>query len=63
VERWVAAEAITCAVAGNKIFIASNRVRTAREIAEIVDLVAFELDADVRISVGRRGIAVEPPPR
>jgi hypothetical protein len=62
-ERSVAAEAIACAIAGNTVLIPSNRVRTAREIAEIVDLVAFELDADVRIGIRGRRTEVRPPHR
>ncbi len=59
-ERSVAAEAITCAIAGNRVIVTSNRARTAYEIAEIVDLVAFELDADVRIGVRPGAIEVRP---
>jgi hypothetical protein len=59
-ERSVAAEAITCAIAGNRVIVTSNRVRTAYEIAEIVDLIAFELDADVRIGVRPGAIEVRP---
>ena len=62
-ERSVAAEAITCAIAGNRVIVCSNRARTAYQIAEIIDLVAFELDADVRIGVRPGAIEVRPAAR
>jgi hypothetical protein len=49
-ERAVAVEAITCALAGNSVRIAPNRLRRAHEIVAIVELVAAELDAEVKIS-------------
>jgi hypothetical protein len=62
-ERSVAAEAVACAIAGNTVVIPSNRVRTAREIAEIVDVVAFELHADVQIGIRGTRAEVRPPGR
>jgi hypothetical protein len=62
-ERSVATEAIACAVVGNTVVIPSNGSRTAREIAEIVDLVAFELHADVQIGIRGTRAEVRPPDR
>ena len=59
-ERTVAVEAITCAIAGNRVIVTSNRIRSAPEIAEIIDLVAFELDADVKIGVRPGAIELRP---
>jgi hypothetical protein len=59
----VATEAIACAVVGNTVVIPSNRSRTAREIAEIVDLVAFELHSDVHIGIRGSRAEVRPPDR
>ena len=58
-ERSVAAEAITCAISGNRVIVTSNRTRSAPEIAEIVDLIAFELDADVAIGVRPGAIEIK----
>jgi hypothetical protein len=55
-DRAAAVEAISCVVAGNKVFAASNRVRTPGRIAEIIDLVAAEIDADVKLSIRANGV-------
>jgi hypothetical protein len=45
------------------VVIPPNRLRTARDIAEIVDLVAFELHADVQIGIRGTRAEVRPPDR
>jgi hypothetical protein len=62
-ERSVAVEAITCAIAGNSVRITPNRLRRAHEIVTIVELVAAELDAEVRISAQLDRVEVIPPLR
>jgi hypothetical protein len=59
----VAVEAITCAIAGNTVRIAPNRLRSSLEIFEIVELVAAELDAEVRVVAGPQTVEVRPPVR
>ena len=48
---------------GNTVRIAPNRLRSPREIVAIVELVAAELDSDVRISVQLNTVEVVPPLR
>ena len=62
-ERAVAVEAIACALTGNTVRISPGRARRTFEIAEIVDFVAAELDADVRIFARPDQVDVAPPPR
>jgi phage tail sheath gpL-like len=59
-ERAVAVEAITCVIAGNTVRIGATRLRTAREIAAIVQLVAGELEAKVVVSVGQAEVELSP---
>jgi hypothetical protein len=47
-------------MAGNTVLIGSNRLRTAREIAEIVDLVAGDLDAEVYIVARSSRVEIRP---
>jgi hypothetical protein len=54
-------EAIACALTGNTVRIAPNRVRRAYEIVAIIELVAVEMDADVRISARPDAVKVWPP--
>jgi hypothetical protein len=60
-ERSVAVEAITCAIAGNTVRIKPTRLRRAHEIVAIIELVAAELDAEVRISAQPHAVEVTPP--
>jgi hypothetical protein len=62
-ERSIAVEAITCAIAGNTVRIAPNRVRSSLEIFEIVELIAAELDAEVRVVAASDKVEVRPPVR
>jgi sRNA-binding protein len=62
-ERAVAVEAIACALTGNTVRISPGQARRTSEIVEIVDLVAAELDADVRISARPDRVEVAPPVR
>ena len=62
-ERSVAVEAITCAIAGNTVRIAPNRLRSSLEIFEIVEIVAAELDAAVRVVAASDKVEVRPPVR
>jgi cell division GTPase FtsZ len=62
-ERSVAVEAITCAIAGNTVRITPNRLRSTLEIFEIVEVVAAELDSEVRVITGRETVEVRPPIR
>jgi hypothetical protein len=62
-ERAVAVEAIACALTGNTVRISPGRARRTFEIVEIVDFVAAELDADVRISARPDRVEVAPPVR
>ncbi|MGN6431406.1 MAG: hypothetical protein ACTHNB_11855 [Gaiellaceae bacterium] len=62
-ERAVAVEAIACALTGNTVRISPGRARRTFEIAEIVDFVAAELDANVRISARPDRVEVAPPLR
>ena len=48
---------------GNTVRISHGRARRTFEIAEIVDFVAAELDADVRISARPDRVEVAPPLR
>ncbi len=48
---------------GNTVRIVPNRVRSAHEIVAIVELVAAELDAEVRISARLDAVEVVPPLR
>jgi hypothetical protein len=43
--------------------IAPNRLRNSLEIFEIVELVAAELDAEVRVVAGPQTVEVRPPVR
>jgi hypothetical protein len=56
-------EAIACALTGNTVRIAPNRVRRAHEIVEIIELVAAEMDADVGVSARLEAVEVSPPSR
>ena len=47
-------------IAGNTVTIGATRLRSAREIAAIVELVAVELDADVGVSVRDGTVEVAP---
>jgi hypothetical protein len=62
-ERSTAVEAITCAIAGNTVRITPNRLRNTFEIFEIVEVVAAELDAEVRIVTGPETVEIRPPVR
>ena len=57
-DRAAAAEAITSAVAGNRVFAESNACRTPEQIAAIIDVVAGEMDADVTLHVLTNGVEV-----
>jgi hypothetical protein len=56
-------EAIACALTGNTVRIAPSRLRRAPEIVEIIELVAAEMDADVRVSARPDAVKVWPPSR
>ena len=62
-ERSIAAEAITCAIAGNTVRIAPNRMRTSLQIFEILEVVAAELEAEVRVVAAADRVEVRPPVR
>jgi hypothetical protein len=62
-ERSVAVEAITCAIAGNTVRITPNSVRSSLEIFEIVEVVAMDLDAEVRVVAASDKVEVGPPVR
>jgi hypothetical protein len=62
-ERSIAVEAITCAIAGNTVSITPNRVRSSLEIFEILEVVAAELDAEVRVVAASDKVEVRPPVR
>jgi hypothetical protein len=60
-ERSVAVEAVACAMSGNAVRITPNRFRSLPEIVAIVELVAGELDAEVRVSARLDTVEVRPP--
>jgi hypothetical protein len=62
-ERSVAVEAITCAITGNTVRLGPIRRRSPLEIVAILELVADELDAQVRISGRLDTVDVFPPVR
>jgi hypothetical protein len=62
-ERSVAVEAITCAMTGNNVRIAPSRLRRTYEILEIVEVVAAELGAEVRVFAASDKVEVLPPVR
>ena len=50
-------------MAGNTVRIVPNRLRSSLEIFEIVEVVAGELNAEVRVDAGADRVEVRPPVR